>query len=102
LPSSGWHYGVRALPYIEAARQTTRELNEAARNARDAARVLGAAYDQVKDAVEAGALGIVNSALLELNEYVTEQSAILSRTIVREEDKTRAHYSRLLGATSEH
>jgi hypothetical protein len=49
-----------------------------------------------------GALGIVNSALLELNEYVTEQSAILSRTIVREEDKTRAHYSRLLGATSEH
>jgi hypothetical protein len=85
---------------LEVRRQVTRELNEAAQNARDAGRGLAAARDLITRTSAETVANIVDTHMIAVNDHVKKASDDLRAQILREEQKTRDHYGQLLGATS--
>ncbi len=85
---------------LKLKRLVTRELNEAAQNARDAGRQLAAARDGLEAVVARTVQAVTDAHMTRVNEHVATASAELRKLIQAEEQKTRDHYARLLGATS--
>lgn len=85
---------------LEVRRQVTRELNEAAQNARDAARVLAAELGRIKSTSADTIADITDQHMKAVNEHLTRASEDLQAMIFKGEEKTRDHYARLLGETS--
>lgn len=85
---------------LKVKREVTRELNEAAQNARDAGRQLAAAYEKIEGDVTKAVMAILDSHLIAVDETITDARVRLDKQIAGEEQRTREHYARLLGATS--
>jgi hypothetical protein len=85
---------------LEVRRQVTRELNEAAQNAKDAARQLAAARDGIlADAMETAKI-MIDAHTEVVNDHLRTALGHLLEQIAEEEQSTRDHYAKLQGATS--
>jgi hypothetical protein len=85
---------------LAVKRQVTRELNEAAQNARDAARQLKAAYELTAGSIEKTIQAMVDKEAADLQAWIIKSRRDLNERIAEDEQKTRDHYAKLLGATS--
>jgi hypothetical protein len=85
---------------LKVRREVTRELNEAAQNARDAGRQLAAAAAAMEDSVARTCQAIVDKHMDQVNEHLAIAADALKEQIASEEARTRDHYARLLGAES--
>lgn len=96
---SGRAKGAAATPEEEREqlRQLTRELHEAAQDARDAERRLRAARKEIADGAEAVIEETVNRHQIEIDAVIKQNYATVQRTLEVQERETREHYTELLG-----
>lgn len=81
----------------EQLRQLTRELHEAAQDARDAEKRLRAARREIATETVAAIEAMVDLHQEELARIIRENYAAVQRTLEEQEQHTREHYAELLG-----